>query len=113
MSNINIRAASIDDASTILHFITELAIYEKAEEQVLATVCNHRKQYLCRKIQCTCADLRIGWSANWSGYLFLQLLYLAGKKRSLFGGSIRDRRTPWYRCGEENFTAFSVDSYRQ
>jgi GNAT superfamily N-acetyltransferase len=38
MSNINIRAASIDDSKTILHFITELAIYEKAEDEVLATV---------------------------------------------------------------------------
>jgi GNAT superfamily N-acetyltransferase len=38
MSNINIRSASIGDAKTILHFITELAIYEKAEDEVLATL---------------------------------------------------------------------------
>ncbi|WP_191601778.1 GNAT family N-acetyltransferase [Marinomonas algicola] len=37
MSNLIIRAATIDDTSIILNFITELAIYEKAEHEVLAT----------------------------------------------------------------------------
>lgn len=32
-----IRPAGIDDCKTILYFITELAIYEKAEHEVLAT----------------------------------------------------------------------------
>ncbi|MEY9782200.1 GNAT family N-acetyltransferase [Sinorhizobium fredii] len=35
---INIRDAVPDDAETILRFITELAIYEKAEQEVEATV---------------------------------------------------------------------------
>ncbi|AWI56138.1 GNAT family N-acetyltransferase [Sinorhizobium fredii] len=35
---INIRDAIPDDAATILRFITELAIYEKAEQEVEATV---------------------------------------------------------------------------
>ncbi|WOS63490.1 GNAT family N-acetyltransferase [Sinorhizobium fredii] len=35
---INIRDAVPDDAATILRFITELAIYEKAEQEVEATV---------------------------------------------------------------------------
>ncbi len=34
---VKIRPAVIDDAALILHFITELAIYEKAEHEVLAT----------------------------------------------------------------------------
>ncbi len=38
MSEITIRKATIDDAETILFFIRELAIYEKAEHEVLATV---------------------------------------------------------------------------
>ncbi|WP_286269462.1 GNAT family N-acetyltransferase [Thalassotalea hakodatensis] len=33
-----IRPAVIEDAPTLLHFIRELAIYEKAESEVLATV---------------------------------------------------------------------------
>jgi GNAT superfamily N-acetyltransferase len=37
MSNISIRPAIINDCQTILHFITELAIYENAEHEVLAT----------------------------------------------------------------------------
>lgn len=38
MTNICIRAAQRDDAATILHFIRELAIYEKAEHEVKATL---------------------------------------------------------------------------
>lgn len=37
MNDINIRPASSDDAPLILGFVTELAIYEKAEHEVLAT----------------------------------------------------------------------------
>lgn len=37
MSNLIVREASIDDANIILKFITDLAIYEKAEHEVLAT----------------------------------------------------------------------------
>jgi GNAT superfamily N-acetyltransferase len=33
---INIREAAIDDAGLILHYVRELAIYEKAEHEVLA-----------------------------------------------------------------------------
>ncbi len=38
MSIVNIRPATVNDAETILYFIRELAIYEKAEHEVLATV---------------------------------------------------------------------------
>ncbi|MDO6427536.1 GNAT family N-acetyltransferase [Thalassotalea sp. 1_MG-2023] len=36
--SLTIRSAVIEDAPTILHFIRELAIYEKAENEVHATV---------------------------------------------------------------------------
>lgn len=36
--DIRIRAAAADDAALILRFINELAIYERAEDQVVATV---------------------------------------------------------------------------
>ena len=37
MSNITIRTASAEDSQLILRFITDLAIYEKAEDAVIAT----------------------------------------------------------------------------
>ena len=37
MTQLSIRQATADDAALILHFIRELAIYEKAEDEVLAT----------------------------------------------------------------------------
>ena len=37
MSNLEIKEATISDAALILHFVTELAIYEKAEREVKAT----------------------------------------------------------------------------
>jgi GNAT superfamily N-acetyltransferase len=37
MSDLIIRPATADDAELILHFVRELAIYEKAEHEVLAT----------------------------------------------------------------------------
>ncbi|WP_148861324.1 GNAT family N-acetyltransferase [Marinobacter fonticola] len=37
MSSLNIRKATADDAALILRFIRELAIYEKAEHEVVAT----------------------------------------------------------------------------
>ena len=37
-SELQVRAATVDDASTILQFITELAIFEKAEHEVLTSV---------------------------------------------------------------------------
>ena len=37
MSNLVVREASSQDTKTILKFITDLAIYEKAEHEVLAT----------------------------------------------------------------------------
>ncbi|HAW92732.1 MULTISPECIES: GNAT family N-acetyltransferase [unclassified Arsukibacterium] len=38
MTDLNIRAATAADATTILQFITELAIFEKAEHEVLTSV---------------------------------------------------------------------------
>jgi len=35
--SVDIREATIDDSALILRFVTELAIYEKAEHEVIAT----------------------------------------------------------------------------
>lgn len=37
MATLTLREASVEDAGLILHFVKELAIYEKAEHEVLAT----------------------------------------------------------------------------
>lgn len=37
MSNLEIRPASAEDSALILRFITDLAIYEEAEDSVIAT----------------------------------------------------------------------------
>ena len=37
MTVLTIRPATIDDTDLILHFVRELAIYEKAEHEALAT----------------------------------------------------------------------------
>ncbi len=38
MADLDIREATVDDSALILKFVTELAIYEKAENEVVATV---------------------------------------------------------------------------
>jgi hypothetical protein len=37
-SELQVRTANVDDAATILQFITELAIFEKAEHEVLTSI---------------------------------------------------------------------------
>lgn len=44
MSDLNIRVATPDDAEQILAFIRELAVYEKAEDEVVATEADIRQR---------------------------------------------------------------------
>jgi len=48
MNNLSIRQALAADTKLILHFITELAIYEKAEHEVLATEETIKETIFCR-----------------------------------------------------------------
>ncbi len=99
MSNINIRTASIDDASTIVHFITELAIYEKAEEQVLATVATietsiFTKESNVHALICELNGEPIGMAIYFYNYstwlakngLYLEDLYVTEKHRGIGAG---------------------------
>ena len=43
MPSVDIREATIDDSSLILRFVRELAIYEKAEHEVIATEADIKK----------------------------------------------------------------------
>jgi len=47
MSTLNIRPATEQDIDLILHFVRELAIYEKAEHEVLATPEHVRRTLFC------------------------------------------------------------------
>jgi GNAT superfamily N-acetyltransferase len=84
MSNLNIRTATIDDAETILYFIRELAIYEKAEHEVLATVVTIKssmfgKQGGVHGLICELDGNAIGFSVyfyNYSTWLAKSGLYL-------------------------------------
>jgi GNAT superfamily N-acetyltransferase len=48
MNNLSIRQALAADTKLILHFIAELAIYEKAEHEVLATEETIKETIFCR-----------------------------------------------------------------
>lgn len=47
MSALTIRPATIEDTDLILHFVRELAIYEKAEHEVLATPAHVHRTLFC------------------------------------------------------------------
>ena len=84
MSTLSIRAATIDDAETILFFIRELAIYEKAEHEVLATLemiksSMFREQSGVHGLICELNGQTIGFSVyfyNYSTWLAKPGLYL-------------------------------------
>jgi len=52
-----IRSADETDAEKILELVTELAIYEKAEDQVTATVEDYRSSLSAGKIFCKIAEI--------------------------------------------------------
>ena len=96
---LSIRPATIDDAALILHFITELAIYEKAEREVLAT-----EDDICRVVFasdsrvdgliCEHDGVAVGFAiyflnySTWLGKygLFLEDLYVTPEARGIGAG---------------------------
>ena len=84
MTKLIIRKATINDAETILYFIKELAIYEKAEHEVLATVETIQSSIFGERggvhaLICELAGKAIGFSVyfyNYSTWLAKPGLYL-------------------------------------
>lgn len=84
MSEIAIRKATIEDASLILDFIKELAIYEKAEKEVIARVEDIEKNLFgnnttTEAVICTSDNKPIGiaiYFLNFSTWLGKNGLYL-------------------------------------
>lgn len=97
--NLYIRDARRDDAEVILGFITELAIYEKAEHEVLATVADIERSLFdpaspARALICLLDDQPIGFAVYFFSYstwlgrkgLYLEDLYVAADQRGVGAG---------------------------
>lgn len=96
---ITIREAVMEDTGTILHFVRELAIYEKAEHEVLATEDDVRNQLfgidpVVFGLICEYNGEAIGFAvyfhnySTWTGKLglFLEDLYVAQQHRGVGAG---------------------------
>ena len=96
---VNIRPALIDDAPLILRFVRELAIYEKAEHEVLATEDDIRRVVFASDSRvdgliCEADGEAIGFAvyflnySTWLGQygLFLEDLYVTPEARGMGAG---------------------------
>jgi GNAT superfamily N-acetyltransferase len=94
MPEIQIRTATANDSSLILNFIKELALYEKAESEVVATVENIKNSIFCENSNShaliCCLDAKpIGFAVYFYNYstwlgkkgLYLEDLYVSPEHR--------------------------------
>ena len=92
--SISIREAVLADAGQILAFITELAIYEKAEHEVLASVADIEQSLFAsdspaRGLICSRDGVAIGYAVYFLSYstwlgrkgLYLEDLYISPEQR--------------------------------
>lgn len=99
MSDIRIREATVDDAELILHFVVELAIYEKAEHEVLASAEDIRKTIfgehsIAHALICESGKEPIGFAVYFYNYstwlgkngLYLEDLYVTPEHRGIGAG---------------------------
>lgn len=99
MSTIEIRKATIEDSSLILKFVTELAIYEKAEHEVKATQSDIQKSLFgsdskTKAIICNIDNKPVGFAVYFYNYstwlgkhgLYLEDLYVSSEYRGLGAG---------------------------
>jgi GNAT superfamily N-acetyltransferase len=104
-STIDIRPARKDDAPLILGFIRELAIYEKAEHEVLATEAHIRQTLFgaepqARALICRVDGMAAGFAvyffnySTWQGRhgLYLEDLYVSPAHRNAGAGKALLRR---------------------
>jgi GNAT superfamily N-acetyltransferase len=99
MSEIIIREATINDAELLLTFIKELAIYEKAEHEVHATVDTIKNTMFCENTHvhgliCELDGVAIGSAIYFYNYstwlaksgLYLEDLYVTPEHRGIGAG---------------------------
>ena len=99
MSNIEIRQATAEDAALILRFITDLAIYEKAEHEVLASEADIKQSLFgegstASAFICTIDNKPVGYAVYFFNYstwlgkpgLYLEDLYVSPEYRGTGAG---------------------------
>ena len=99
MKNLTIRPACPEDAALILGFITELAIYEKAEHSVVATESDIAASLFAadtnaKALICLRGDTPIGYAVYFYNYstwlgkrgLYLEDLYITPEQRGSGSG---------------------------
>ncbi|MEH6579423.1 MAG: GNAT family N-acetyltransferase [Amphritea sp.] len=99
MSLIDIREATVDDSALILKFVTELAAYEKAEHQVVATKADIEKSLFganstTQAVICNVDNVPVGYAVYFFNYstwlgkhgLYLEDLYVSPDYRSVGAG---------------------------
>ena len=99
MTTMEIREATIDDASLILRFVTELATYEKVEYEVIATQSDIKNSLFTESstahaIICHVDNEPIGFAVYFFNYstwlgkngLYLEDLYVSPKNRGTGAG---------------------------
>ncbi len=99
MPAIKIRQATKKDSSLILKFVTELATYEKAEHEVLATVYDIKESLFGKDsnthaVICNIDDKPVGFAVYFYNYstwlgkqgLYLEDLYISSKQRGSGAG---------------------------
>ncbi len=99
MSNITIRHATVHDTSLILKFVTDLAIYEKARHEVVATESDIKKSLFstsstAHAVICENDGVPIGFAVYFFNYstwlgkngLYLEDLYISSKNRGSGAG---------------------------
>ncbi len=100
MSVVEIREATIDDSALILRFVTELAIYERAENEVTATEADITSSLFgetspTRALICTLDREPIGFAVYFFNYstwlgkhgLYLEDLYISPDQRGAGAGT--------------------------
>lgn len=99
MSTLNIKNATIEDSALILRFVKELASYEKAEHEVLATEADIKNSLfsensITNAVICYANNKPIGFAVYFFNYstwlgkngLYLEDLYVSPDHRSVGAG---------------------------
>lgn len=101
MSEITIRQAVVEDAALILNFINELAVYEKMEKDVKASIEDIEKSLFSENatahaLICQMDEIAVGYAiyfynySTWLGKngLYLEDLYISPKYRGCGAGKV-------------------------
>lgn len=101
MSEITIRQAVVEDAALILNFIKELAVYEKMEKDVKASIEDIEKSLFSKNatahaLICQMDKIAVGYAiyfynySTWLGKngLYLEDLYISPKYRGCGAGKV-------------------------